>query len=324
MSRPEILMPGRMSDSVERALDAQFTVHRLHLRDDPAAALAALAPHIRAVAAGGHAKVDAALIDALPHLEIVANFGVGYDNVDARYAAEKGVIVTNTPDVLTEEVADTALGLILMTVREFSAAERYLRAGKWPTAAYPLTKATLRDRTAGIVGLGRIGKAIARRLEAFGVPVVYHNRRPQEDVSYRYYGDLVEMARDVDMLVSVLPGGASTDKLINRAVLDALGPRGIVINIGRGTVVDEAELIAALTEKRIHAAGLDVFEKEPQVPAALMALENAVLLPHVGSASEHTRDAMGQRVVDNLLAWKDGRPPISPVAETPFSGWHKR
>ncbi|HWJ73419.1 MAG TPA: 2-hydroxyacid dehydrogenase [Kaistia sp.] len=322
MSRPEILMPGRMLENVERALDAHFTVHRLYLRDDRAAALSAIAPRIRGIAAGG--AVDAALIDALPHLEIIANFGVGYDNVDARHAAAKGIIVTNTPDVLTEEVADTALGLILMTVREFSAAERYLRAGRWPSGAYPLTKATLRDRTVGIVGLGRIGKAIARRLEAFGVTVVYHNRRPQDDVGYRYYSDLIEMARDVDTIVSVLPGGAATDKLIGRAVLDALGPRGIIINIGRGTVVDEVELIAALKERRIHAAGLDVFEKEPQVPADLMALDNAVLLPHVGSASVYTRDAMGQRVVDNLLAWVAGKPPVSPVAETPFKGWQPR
>ncbi len=324
MSRPEILAPGRLLDSVERALDAHFTVHRLYLRDDPAATLAALAPHIRGIAAGGHAAVDRALIDALPHLEIIANFGVGYDNVDAKHAASKGIIVTNTPDVLTEEVADTALGLLLMTVREFPAAERHLRAGHWPAGPYPLTKGTLRDRTVGIVGLGRIGKAIARRLEAFGVPVVYHNRRPQDGVDYRYYADLLAMARDVDTLISVLPGGASTDKLIGRPVLDALGPRGILINIGRGTVVDEEALIEALAAKRIQAAGLDVFEKEPQVPAALMALGNAVLLPHVGSASLHTRDAMGQRVVDNLVAWASGKPPISPVSETPFTGWTPR
>ncbi|SHG39702.1 Lactate dehydrogenase [Kaistia soli DSM 19436] len=322
MSRPQILMPARMSENIERTLDAHFTVHRLYLRDDQPAALAAIAPHIGGIAAGG--AVDAALIDALPHLQIIANFGVGYDKIDAKHASAKGIIVTNTPDVLTEEVADTALGLVLMTVREFSAAERYLRAGRWPSGPYPLSGATLRDRSVGIVGLGRIGKAIARRLEAFGVPVVYHNRRPQDDVGYRYYPDLVEMARDVDTIVSVLPGGAATDKLIGKDVLDALGPRGILINIGRGTVVDEAELIAALKERRIHAAGLDVFEKEPQVPAELMALDNAVLLPHVGSASVHTRDAMGQRVVDNLLAWAAGKPPLSPVAETPFKGWRPR
>jgi lactate dehydrogenase-like 2-hydroxyacid dehydrogenase len=318
MSRPELLMPGRMQQNVNDALDAKFTVHRLYDAKDPAALLAEIAPRIQAVAVGG--AVDAALIDKLPALEIIASFGVGYDAVDAKHAATKGIIVTNTPDVLTEEVADTALGLLLMTVRELSASERYLRAGKWPAGNFPLS-GSLRDRTVGIVGLGRIGKAIARRLEAFGVPVVYHNRRPAEDVSYKYYADLTEMARDVDTLLSVLPGGASTEKAINRAVLDALGPRGVLINIGRGTVVDEQELIKALQEKRILAAGLDVFEKEPQVPAELIALENAVLLPHVGSASVYTRDAMGQRVIDNLTAWLENKPPLSPVSETPFSGW---
>lgn len=322
MSRPSLLMPGPMPRSVNDALDAHFTVHRLYELADREAALAEIAPQIEAVAVSG-VRIDPSLIDRLPKLEIISSFGVGYDNIDARHAATRGIIVTNTPDVLTEEVADTALGLLLMTVRELGAAERYLRAGRWLEGAYPLS-ATLRDRSVGIVGLGRIGKAIARRLEAFGLPVAYHNRRPQEDVAYRYYPDLIEMARDVDTLISVLPGGASTDRLIGRAVLDALGPRGIVINIGRGSVVDEPALIEALREKRIHAAGLDVFEKEPQVPAELIALDNAVLLPHVGSASVYTRDAMGQRVVDNLMAWRDGRPPVSPVVETPFHGWKSR
>lgn len=319
MSRPEILMPGRMLPSINDALDQRFVVHRLYELADRDAALAELAPRVRAIASA--APVPKALIDSLPHLEIIANFGVGYDNVDAKHAATKGIIVTNTPDVLTEEVADTALGLILMTVREFSAAERYLRDGKWLGGPYRLSGATLRDRTVGIVGLGRIGKAIARRLEAFGVPVVYHNRSPQADVANRYYADLLEMARDVDTLVSVLPGGATTNKLIGRAVFDALGPRGIVINIGRGSVVDEPALIEALRERRIHAAGLDVFEKEPHVPAELMELDNAVLLPHLGSASVYTRGLMGQRVVDNLIAWDEGKPPLSPVPETPFGGW---
>ncbi|WP_201400890.1 2-hydroxyacid dehydrogenase [Kaistia sp. 32K] len=321
MSRPELLMPGRMQQNINDALDAKFVVHRLYEAKDPAATLAEIAPRIQAVAVGG--AVDAALIDKLPKLEIIASFGVGYDAVDAKHAATKGVIVTNTPDVLTEEVADTALGLLLMTVRELSASERYLRAGKWPSGNYRLS-GSLRDRTVGIVGLGRIGKAIARRLEAFDVKVVYHNRRPASDVAYKYYADLTEMARDVDTLLSVLPGGASTEKVINRAVLDALGPEGVLINIGRGTVVDEPELIKALQEKRILAAGLDVFEKEPQVPAELIALENVVLLPHVGSASVYTRNAMGQRVIDNLFAFADDKPPLSPVHETPFTGWKKK
>ena len=317
-SRPDLLMPSRMTKLVNDALDERFVVHRLYEFADREAELAAVAPQIRAIACGG--GVDAALMDQLPKLEIIAHFGVGYDSVDVRHAAAKGIVVTNTPDVLTEEVADTALGLLLMTVRELGAAERYLRECKWLSGAYPLT-ATLRDRRVGIVGLGRIGKAIARRLEAFGVPVAYHNRRQQDDVALPYYADLIAMAREVDTLISVLPGGASTEKLIGRAVFDALGPRGVVVNVGRGSVVDQEALIEALRERRIHAAGLDVFEKEPQVPAELIALDNAVLLPHVGSASVHTRDAMSQRVVDNLVAWLERRPPVSPVVETPFGGW---
>jgi len=229
--------------------------------------------------------------------------------VDVHAAAGRGVIVTNTPDVLTEEVADTVLGLLLMTVRELSAAERHLRAGKWAAdGAYPLTS-SLRDRTVGLVGLGRIGLTIAKRLDVMKVPVVYHARRQRDDVPYRHYADLCAMAADVDTLIVIVPGGASTRHLVDAAVLKALGPNGVLISAGRGTSVDEAALIDALRNRTIHAAGLDVFADEPNVPAALMALPNAVLLPHVGSASVHTRRAMGQLVVANLTSWfDDGRP----------------
>jgi lactate dehydrogenase-like 2-hydroxyacid dehydrogenase len=258
-------------------------------------------------------------MERLPKLEIVANFGVGYDAVDIKAAAERGVIVTNTPDVLTEEVADTALGLLLMTAREFSAAERYLRAGRWAKEGpYRLTPATMRDRTVGIVGLGRIGMAIARRLEAMLVPVVYHNRSPRTDVPYRHYPDLKSMAAEVDTLMIVLPGGVATKNLVDAEILKALGPNGILINIGRGSVVDEPALIDALEDGTILAAGLDVFAKEPHVPEALTAMENVVLLPHVASASVHTRDAMGQLVADNLISWFAKGKPLTPVAETPW------
>ena len=243
---------------------------------------------------------------------------MGYDHVDAKWAGEHGVIVTNTPDVLNEEVADTALGLLLATVRELPQSERYLRAGKWPDKPYPLTKSTLRDRTVGMVGMGRIGRAIARRLDTFGVPVVYHSRNPQAGVSYKHYPDLVAMARDVDTLMIIVPGGPATKDMINTKVLEALGPNGVVINMARGSVVDEPALIKALQNKTIMSAGLDVFVHEPKVPAELIAMENVVLLPHVGSASEHTRRAMGQLVVDNLLAWGAGKPPLTPVSETPY------
>jgi lactate dehydrogenase-like 2-hydroxyacid dehydrogenase len=250
----------------------------------------------------------------------VSSFGVGYDRIDTRAAAQRGIVVTNTPDVLTEEVADTTLGLLLATVREMPQAERYLRAGRWPEGDFRYSRATLRNRTAGIVGLGRIGRAIARRLDAFLVPVAYHNRSRQTDVAYRYYDSLVAMARDVDILIVVTPGGDGTRHLIDAMVLEALGPNGILINIARGSVVDEQALIHALRNGTVLAAGLDVFEREPHVPVELMALDNVVLLPHIGSASVYTRDAMDQLVVDNLVAWFDGRGPLTPVPETPWPG----
>jgi lactate dehydrogenase-like 2-hydroxyacid dehydrogenase len=220
--------------------------------------------------------------------------------------------------VLNEEVADTALGLLLCTVREFPQADRYVRAGKWVDKAFPLSKATLRDRTVGMVGMGRIGKAIARRLEAFGVPVVYHSRNPQAGVSYKHYPTLVDMARDVDTLMVIVPGGASTQNMINAEVLKALGPRGILINMARGSVVDEPALIEALKNRTIYSAGLDVFVNEPVVPKELVEMDHVVLLPHLGSASEATRRAMDQLVVDNILAWAAGKPPLTPVPETPY------
>jgi len=222
--------------------------------------------------------------------------------------------------VLTEEVADTAIGLLLMTVRELSAAERYLRDLRWPASGpYPLTRGSLRNRTVGIAGLGRIGLAIARRLEAMHVPVVYHNRTPRAGVTYRYYSDLMAMAADVDTLIFVLlPGGEATRHLVNAELLQALGPEGVLINIGRGSTVDEAALIEALASGTILAAGLDVYPKEPEVSEALIALSNVVLLPHVASASVHTREAMGQLVVDNLKSWFDSGKPLTPVPETPW------
>jgi lactate dehydrogenase-like 2-hydroxyacid dehydrogenase len=319
LAKVDIFVPTPMSPKVMAALDGAFVVHRGWEADDKKRFIADIGDKIRGVAIGLRASIDRALMERLPKLEIVANFGVGYDAVDINAAVERGIIVTNTPDVLTEEVADTALGLLLMTAREFSASERYLRAGRWEKEGpYRLTPATMRDRAVGIVGLGRIGMAIARRLEAMLVPVVYHNRTPRTDVPYRHYPDLTSMAADVDTLVIVLPGGAATRNLVDAKILKALGPNGILINIGRGSVVDEQALIDSLNDGTILAAGLDVFAKEPHVPEALMALPNAVLLPHVASASVHTRDAMGQLVADNLINWFAKGKPITPVAETPW------
>ncbi|MFG1396524.1 2-hydroxyacid dehydrogenase [Roseixanthobacter pseudopolyaromaticivorans] len=314
-SRPKLLLTGPIMDTVvERQLAERATLLGL---DDFEAAIAAHGTEIRGIATRGKRKVDDALMARLPKLEIIANFGVGYDTVDAAAAAARGVIVSNTPDVLNEEVADLALGLLLATVREIPQADRFVRSGAWKKGAFPLGP-TLRDRTVGIVGMGRIGKAIAKRLDAFGVPVVYHTRRAQPDVGYTHYPDLVAMARDVDTMILILPGGAATRGLINAEVLAALGPNGILINVARGTVVDEPALVEALTNKTILAAGLDVFVDEPNAPEALFALDNVVLLPHVGSSTHFTRTAMGQLVVDNLLSWFDGKGPVTPVAETPW------
>jgi lactate dehydrogenase-like 2-hydroxyacid dehydrogenase len=315
----EVLATGTMMPMIMEQLEATFTLHRLPAAQDRDAFFAAVGPRIRAVATGGHAKMDDAFMGRLPRLEIVANFGVGYDSVDAAWAGKHGILVTNTPDVLTEEVADTALGLLLMTVRELSAAERWLRAGQWVgKGPFPLTAHTLRGRTVGILALGRIGKAIARRCEAFGLAIAYHGRSEQKGVPYRYYANLVEMARDVDILISVAPGGPDTFHIIDAEVLRALGPQGILINIGRGSVVDEPALIRALKDKTIATVGLDVFENEPKVPDELLAMDHIVLLPHVGSGSQHTRRLMGQLVVDNIVSWFSGKGPITPVGETPW------
>jgi lactate dehydrogenase-like 2-hydroxyacid dehydrogenase len=292
---------------------ADFAVHKSG--DTPMAGVRAMA-----VSAPVQA-IDEALLTALPKLQIISSFGVGYDHIDVKAAAKRGIIVTHTPDVLTEEVADTTIGLLLNTVRELPQAERYVRAGKWPSGNYPLSRTTLRNRTVGIVGLGRIGIAVARRLEAFGVPIVYHTRQKRPELAYRHYPQLLDMARDVDTLIVIVPGGAATKNMINADVLDALGPNGIVINVARGSVIDEPALIAALRERKILAAGLDVFATEPQVPDALLAMDNVVLLPHVGSASEFTRAKMDQLLVDNIRAWAAGEPPLTPVPETPFRVW---
>ena len=318
-AKPDIVLLGPPKPVVVDGLAPLFNVHRMPDPQDRDAFIASLADRVRGFAVTySNIAINGELMSRFPRLEIVASFGVGYDHVDARWAGAHGIVATNTPEVLNEEVADTALGLLLCTVREFPQAERFLRAGKWIDKGYPLTKATLRDRTVGMVGMGRIGKAIVRRLEAFGVPIVYHARNAQPGVPYRHYPKLVDMARDVDTLMVIVPGGAATQNMINAEVLEALGPRGIVINMARGSVVDEPALIRALKEKKIYSAGLDVFVKEPEVPKELIDMDNVVLFPHLGSASEWTRTKMDQLVVDNLASWAAGKGPLTPVAETPW------
>ena len=316
MTDHDILMPAPMADAVIAALDARFVLHRLWEQGDPAAYLAANGPRIRGMAVSTLAgRIDAALFDALPALEIVANFGVGYDNIDAATAAARGIVVTNTPGVLDEEVADLTIGLLLATLRWIPQADRYVRDGHWPDAPFPLSP-TLRGRRIGLLGLGAIGKAVARRLEGFGVAIAYHGRTRQAGVAHDYYPSPVALAAACDVVIAIVPGGAATRHLIDAAVLAALGPEGVFVNVARGSVVDQAALVAALRDGTIGSAGLDVFEDEPNVPDELRAMPQVVLLPHIGSASHHTRAAMGQLVVDNLVSWFDGKGALSPVPET--------
>lgn len=317
MTVVEVLLTEPYLPRIGDALTSPFRVHSLEPAADLGAVPAAVAGTVRGIACGTETLVNGQTLDLFPNLEIVANFGVGYDNIDASEAGRRGIVVTNTPDVLTEEVADTAIGLTIMTVRELSAAERWLRAGNWQ-AGYPLTRGTLRDKTMGIFGLGRIGKAIAKRAEAKGLDILYHNRNIDPEVSYTYCSSPLELAERSDILMCVAPGGPSTQGVVDRAVLQALGPEGVLINIGRGSVVDQSALIDALRDGTIRSAGLDVFWDEPHVPEELIAMDHVVLLPHVGSASVHTRDAMGQLQADNLIHWFSKGAPLTPVRETPW------
>ena len=314
----DLLVYGPNKPIIDKGFSDQFVLHSAETRADLDRVTPAVAAKIRGAAVTySTARCDGGVMAMFPKLEVVASFGVGYDHVDANYAREHNIVVTNTPDVLTEEVADIAMGLLIATLREFVKADRYLRSGLWTTQQYPLSVGSLRDRKVGIVGMGRIGQAIARRLDASLVPVVYHTRNPVSGLSYKHYPDLTEMAKAVDTLVVIVPGGPSTAKMINADVLKALGPRGVIINVARGSVVDEEAMIAALKSGTILAAGLDVFANEPAVPDELKAMQNVVLLPHIGSASVVTRNAMDQLVVDNLKAWFAGKGPLTPIAETP-------
>jgi len=315
----DVLLIGPPKPIFVEGLSRAFNLHKIGSAAEGREVLDAAGDRIRAVAVSCiNQKVPADFLSRLPKLEIVSTFGVGYSHIDAAWAGQHGITVTNTPDVLTEEVADCTLGLLLATVRELPQKERYLRAGQWVNGDPPPSVATLRDRTVGMVGMGAIGQAIARRLDAFRVPVVYHTRTPRPDLPYRHYPDLIAMARDVDTFIVIVPGGPATKHMINAQVLAALGPRGILINMARGTVVDEKALVAALQNKTILSAGLDVFADEPHVPQELLAMDHVVLLPHVGSAAAATRAKMDQLAVDNLLAWAAGKPPLTPVPEAPW------
>jgi len=305
-----ITAPGHKG-TLER-LQNEFSAINLWEAPDRDAALKAAAPRLRALAHFGNSRVDGKLMDALPKLELVANFGVGVDQIDLDAARERDIIVTNTPDVLNECVADCAMSLVLNTLRKFPQAEDWLRSGHWPTRGpYALTTG-LGGKTLGVLGLGRIGEAIAKRAQAFGMKIRYHNRS-KKNLPYAYDPDPVALARHSDVLMVVTPGGAGTARLVNAAVLDALGPTGYLVNVARGSVVDEAVLLRYLREGRIAGAGLDVFENEPNLPAEFFALDNAVLYPHVASATVETRKAMGDLQVENLHLHFAGKPVKTPV-----------
>ena len=313
----EVLMPAPGMPIIAERVAQRATLHRPFEAPDPAAALAQVAPRIRALVVT-QVRADDAYMAQFPKLEIITSFGVGYDHIDARAAAARGIVVAHTPGVLDAETADTGFGLLLNAVRRFPAAEIYLREGRWERQGpFPLS-ASLRGRTMGVLGLGRIGKEIAQRALAFGVEVVYHGRKAQPDAPYLYYSSLLAMASAVDILMIAAPGGADTRHIVNAEVLAALGENGVLVNIARGSLVDDEALISALRERKILAAGLDVFAHEPHAPPAYLELDNVVLTPHVGSATTMTRLAMANLVVDNLFAFMDGKGPIAPTPETPW------
>jgi lactate dehydrogenase-like 2-hydroxyacid dehydrogenase len=313
-----LLLIGKVNPRVRERLAGRFDIMEL-----PSANGADITPDMAAKVTGTASfnAMPASIMDALPNLKIIANFGVGYDGVDVGHAASKGIIVTNTPDVLDEEVADTTIGLLLNTLRLFPRAENYMREGRWvKEGAFPLSPLTLRGRHIGMYGMGRIGQQIARRLEAFNVKISYHTRSPKKDIPYDYYGTLKELATAVDTLIAIVPKTPETRQTINSEILAALGSNGVMINVGRGWTVHEGDLADALERKVIAGAGLDVFELEPCLPEALMKFDNVSLLPHVASASVATRNAMADLVADNLISWFEQGKPITPVPETPFRG----
>ena len=311
MSKPEILVVAKMWPPYLEALKEAFVVHDRTHESDPAA-FALAAPRIRAIAGGGESQVTRGLIAELPALEVISVFGVGYDRYDVGAAHERGIPVTNTPDVLTDDVADMGISLMLAIARTVPQADKYVREGMWPNGPMPLARKVSGARL-GIVGLGRIGSAIARRAAGFDMSIAYTSRNKVADSPYTYYPTPAALAAEVDFLMVITPGGTGTKGLINAEVLNALGAKGYLINVARGSVVDESVLITALQNNVIAGAALDVFENEPNVPAALCAMSNVVLTPHVASATWQTRRAMADLAFGNLQAHFAGKPLLTPV-----------
>ena len=313
MSKPEILAVAKLAPFFVAPLRESYIVHDQIHQSDPAA-FSAAAPRIRAIVGGGESKVPRSLQEQLPALEMISIMGVGYDGVDVAAALERKIPVTHTPGVLNDDVADLAIGLMLSVARRIAQADRYVRSGRWPESPMPLACKVSGARL-GIVGLGRIGQAIAKRAEAFGMSVAYTARSRKADLAYAYYPSAQTLAAEVDFLVLIAPGGAGTRKMINADVLKALGPQGYLINVARGSVVDEAALVQALQQGVIAGAGLDVFESEPNVPSALWDMDNVVLTPHIGSATQQTRGAMADLALANLRAHFAGESLLTPVPE---------
>ncbi|KWX23219.1 hydroxyacid dehydrogenase [Mycolicibacterium wolinskyi] len=312
-STRRVLQVGPLKPSLAETLRNTYDALVLPDGSERAAFLAEHGARIHAAVTSGRTGVNAELMAALPNLGAVVNFGVGYDTTDVDAAAASGVMVSNTPDVLSDCVADTAVGLLIDVLRQFSAADRYLRAGRWPADGnYPLTHKVSGSRV-GIIGLGRIGNAIATRLTAFGCSISYHNRNERTDSPYEYVASPVELARQVDVLVIAAAGGNATRNLVDRDVLDALGPNGYLVNIARGSVVDEDALVEALADGRLAGAGLDVFVDEPNVPEPLLTMDNVVLLPHVGSGTVETRAAMEALTLANLDKFLQSGELVTPV-----------
>jgi len=310
--KPDILAVGKLAPALEAGLRQTYTFHE-RLPESDAAAGSAIAKHVRGIVARASLPVSREVIASLPALEIISVFGVGYEKVDVAAARERSIVVTNTPNVLNEDVADTAMALLLCVGRGIPAAERFLRQGLWkPNVKFPLMRKVSGARL-GIIGLGRIGSAIAHRAEGFGMAIAYSDLEPKAGVSYKYYGSTEELAAAVDFLVVVAYGGPTTRGLVNAGVLKALGPKGFLINVARGSIVDEAALVEALKAGVIRGAALDVYANEPNVPTELLNLDNVVLTPHVGSATEQTRKAMADLVLANLEAYFAGKGALTPI-----------
>lgn len=311
--KPDILQVAAYPDWDQEVMEEKFTIHRLWEAKDRDAFVAGVADKVTVMAAGGEKGVSRELMEALPNLKLIASYGVGYDNINVEAAKERGLKVTNTPDVLSDEVADMALGLMLGVARDLRGGDAYVRSGRWPKeGAYPF-QFPVHGKRAGIIGLGRIGKAIATRCAAFGMEIAYTNRNERTDVPYRFEPDKLKLAEWSDYFIIALVGGDSTKGAVTAEMIEAIGPNGVLVNISRGTTVDEESLIKALQTGKLGRAGLDVFLNEPNADPRFFELDNVLLAPHQASATLETRKAMGKLVIDNMLNHFAGKPLISPI-----------